>query len=205
VENLKKLLAKILSYIAYKLSSAAIKLTKSTIDRLNNQSVENGKNYQLNYHNETIATKKYELSENRDKLKAFIAKYANTYKDVLFKENIEILDELNKLYKVSNLIDFTKCTNYVYSVNPVLVKFHYLYLLTTHLFYNEEKDELKMCFCFGIDGLDGPTDGAFNFNNTIMLEGPVVDEFCKKTEYLKVTIKFPKDPPKGPIGPKEKV
>jgi hypothetical protein len=141
---------------------------------------EKGKDYQLNYHNETLARKKYELSLHKDELKKFIAKYANTNKDVLFAENLELLDELNKIYKVSNLVDFKNFYNYIYYLRPEIVHYLHMLLLQAYLYYDEENDKVTMKFGFGLIDLD------YRLNNVIMLEDSILDEFGKKIKDVAV-------------------
>jgi hypothetical protein len=151
----------------------------------NEQNAKNdiGKNYQLNYSNEQLAKRKYELSENKYKLHEFIAKYANTKKDVLFKDNLLILKELNEIYGVSKLIDFTDFFKYGYYIKPEMLECFHMLLTETYLFYDAENDKMGMMFTFGLAGLDN------NLNNIIVLKSPIVNEFVGKIPNIEVVFK----------------
>jgi hypothetical protein len=151
----------------------------------NEQNAKNdtGKNYQLNYSNEQLARRKYELSEDKDKLKEFIAKHANTNKDVLFKENLPILNELNEIYGISKLIDFTEFFKYSYYLKPEILECFHLLLIEAHLEYDEKNDKMNILFGFGMAGID--TD----LRNIIVLKSPVTDEFVGKMPNIQVVFK----------------
>jgi hypothetical protein len=163
-----------------------VNMAKKLIETLPNESntkKDTGKNYQLNYSNEQLAKRKYELSENKYKLHEFIAKYANTKKDVLFKDNLAILNELNEIYGVSKLIDFTDFFNYGYYIKPEMLECFHMLLTETYLFYDAENDKMGMMFTFGLAGLDN------NLNNIIVLKSPIVNEFVGKMPNLEVAFK----------------
>jgi hypothetical protein len=154
-----------------------------SIQNEQNTKNDSGKNYQLNYSNEQLAKRKYELSENKYKLHEFIAKYANTKKDVLFKDNLLILKELNEIYGVSKLIDFTEFFKYGYYIKPEMLECFHMLLTETYLFYDAENDKMGMMFTFGLAGLDN------NLNNIIVLKSPIVNEFVGKAPNIEVVFK----------------
>jgi hypothetical protein len=163
-----------------------VNMAKRLIETLPNESNtknDTGKNYQLSYSNEQLAKRKYELSENKYKLHEFIAKYANTKKDVLFKDNLPILKELNEIYGVSKLIDFTDFFNYGYYIKPEMLECFHMLLTETYLFYDAENDKMGMMFTFGLAGLDN------NLNNIIVLKSPIVNEFVGKVPNIEVAFK----------------
>jgi hypothetical protein len=163
-----------------------VNIAKRLIETLPNESNtknDTGKNYQLNYSNEQLAKRKYELSENKYKLHEFIAKYANTKKDVLFKDNLPILKELNEIYGVSNVINFIDFFKYGYYIKPEMLECFHMLLTETYLFYDAENDKMGMMFTFGLAGLDN------NLNNIIVLKSPIVNEFVGKIPNLEVTFK----------------
>jgi len=189
------MIAQLLLFLSIRFINIAKWLIKNKHNEENTDN-ESGKNYQLNYHNETIAKRKYELSKDKDKLKKFIAQYANKNEDVLFKENLYILNELNKIYKASNLINFTDFFKYAYYFKPEVLECFHMLLTEVYLDYDEENDKLIMRFGFGMAGLDTTLD------NVVVLKGHILDEFCNKTEDKWVVFNFPKD---GPKGEEEKV
>jgi hypothetical protein len=163
-----------------------VNIAKRLIETLpdeSNAKKDTGKNYQLNYNNEQLAKRKYELSENKYKLHEFIAKYANTKKDILFKENLPILKELNEIYGVSKLIDFTDFFKYGYYIKPEMLECFHMLLTETYLFYDAENDKMGMMFTFGLAGLDN------NLNNIIVLKSPIVNEFVGKVPNIEVAFK----------------
>jgi hypothetical protein len=153
------------------------------IENEENAKKDTGKNYQLNYNNEQLAKRKYELSENKYKLHEFIAKYANTKKDVLFENNLPILDELNKIYGVSNVINFTDFFKYGYYIKPEMLECFHMLLTQTFLEYDEENDKMSMKFLFGMAGLDTDLD------NFIILKAPIIDEFVGKMRNINFVVK----------------
>jgi hypothetical protein len=163
-----------------------VNLAKRLHERIENEEnakKDTGKNYQLNYHNEQLAKRKYELSENKYKLHEFIAKYANTKKDVLFKGNLPMLDELNKIYGVSKLIDFTDFFKHNYYIKPEMLECFHMLLTQTYLYYDAENDKLDMMFLFGMAGLDTDLD------NFIVLKSPITDEFVGKMRNINFVVK----------------
>lgn len=153
------------------------------IENEENAKKDTGKNYQLNYSNEQLAKRKYELSENKYKLHEFIAKYANTNKDVLFKDNLPILKELNEIYGVSKLIDFTDFFKHGYYIKPEMLECFHMLLTQTFLEYDEENDKMSMKFLFGMAGIDTDLD------NIIILKAPIIDEFVGKMPNVQVAFR----------------
>jgi hypothetical protein len=160
-----------------------IKRLSDTLPDESNTKNDTGKNYQLNYSNEQLAKRKYELSENKYKLHEFIAKYANSKKDVLFKDNLTILKELNEIYGVSNVINFIDFFNYGYYIKPEMLECFHMLLTQTYLYYDAENDKLDMMFLFGMAGLDTDLD------NFIVLKSPITDEFVGKMRNINFVVK----------------
>jgi hypothetical protein len=163
-----------------------INIAKRLHERIENEEnakKDTGKNYQLNYSNEQLAKRKYELSENKYKLHEFIAKYANTNEDVLFEKNLPMLDELNKIYGTSNVINFTDFYKHGFYLKPEILECFHMLLTQTFLEYDAKNDKLRMIFTFGMAGLDT------NLDNYIVLNGSITDEFVGKMRNINFVVK----------------